>query len=319
MVAAGFTGGEAEELRRALGSKRSAERMAAIERKLRAGMAERGISPEAADEIVRGIAGFALYGFPESHAASFALIAYASAYLKAHHPAAFGCALLNSWPMGFYHPATIVKDLQRHRVPVLPVDVVRSEWDCTLERREASGRAAEGGRAAERTFPSTARSSQPLALRVGFRYVHGLREEAGRRIAEERLRAPFASVAELVRRCTLRADEIDVLAGIGALGSFGLERREANWQVARMARGDGPLWDALPTDGSRLAAGGVPSTTHSSELRAHGSRSPLPPMTPLESARADYEGTSMTTGVHPVGFLRLELSRAGVQRAEIGE
>ncbi|NMC69257.1 MAG: error-prone DNA polymerase, partial [Myxococcales bacterium] len=134
MVAAGFTGGEAEELRRALGSKRSSERMAAIERKLRAGMAARGIAREAAEEIVRGIAGFALYGFPESHAASFALIAYASAYLKAHHPAAFTCALLNAWPLGFYHPATLVKDLQRHGVTVRPIDVARSSWDCTLER-----------------------------------------------------------------------------------------------------------------------------------------------------------------------------------------
>jgi error-prone DNA polymerase len=279
MVAAGFTGGEAEELRRAMGSKRSTDRMAAIEAKLRAGMAQRGIPPESADEIVRGIAGFALYGFPESHAASFALIAYASAYLKAHHPAAFACALLDAWPMGFYHPATIVKDLQRHGVRVLPADVARSDFRCMLE-------------------PSTSSTSSTLfmlSVRIGLRYVHGLREEAGRRIEAERRRAPFASVAELSRRCGLHANEVDVLAEIGALGSFGLERREAIWQVGRLARGDGPLWDGVE-DG-------------------RDAECPLPAMNASERARADYEGLGLTTGVHPVGLRRLELTRDGVLRA----
>src|SRR5207249_5007899 len=113
--------------------KRSVERMTAIERRLRDGMTAHGIPPPAQDEIVLGITSFALYGFPESHAASFALIAYASAYLKCHHPAAFACALLNCWPMGFYAPATVVKDAQRHGVGVLPIDVTRSEWKCTIE------------------------------------------------------------------------------------------------------------------------------------------------------------------------------------------
>ena len=134
MAVAGFTGGEAEELRRAMGFKRSVERMREIEARLRDGMAAHGIT--GADRRTRScssITSFALYGFPESHAASFALIAYASAYLKAHHPAAFTCALLNNWPMGFYHPATLVKDAQRHGVRVLPIDVTRSGWKCTLE------------------------------------------------------------------------------------------------------------------------------------------------------------------------------------------
>ncbi|MBI5498596.1 MAG: error-prone DNA polymerase [Deltaproteobacteria bacterium] len=299
MVAAGFTGGEAEELRRAMGSKRSAERMAAIEKKLRAGMAERGISPESADEIVRGIAGFALYGFPESHAASFALIAYASAYLKAHHPAAFGCALLNSWPMGFYHPATIVKDLQRHRVPVLPVDVARSEWACTLERW--SGRAVERwGEGAEPPHHRT--TAPPLQLRVGFRYVHGLREEAGKRIAEERARAPFASVAELVRRCALRSDEIDVLAEIGALGSFGLERRAAIWQVARMARGDGPLWETLG-DGVKPADRGAtpPAGRRSAAPPLHRAPQPPPPHDPSRTCACGLRGHEHDDGGAPGG------------------
>jgi len=128
MTAAGFSGGQAEELRRAMGFKRSVERMKVIEAELRAGMSRKGIVHKAQEEIVQGIKSFALYGFPESHAASFALIAYASAYLKAHHTAAFTCALLNNFPMGFYHPATLVKDAQRHGIACLSVDVTGSQW-----------------------------------------------------------------------------------------------------------------------------------------------------------------------------------------------
>ena len=145
MVAAGFSGGQAEELRRAMGAKRSVERMAKLETQLRAGMAERGIAGKAADDIVQGITSFALYGFPESHAASFALIAYASAFLKAHHPEAFLCALLNAWPMGFYHPATLVQDARRHSVRVLPIDVNHSAVQCRLEH----GPEQQGSRGAE--------------------------------------------------------------------------------------------------------------------------------------------------------------------------
>src|SRR5262249_45519163 len=154
MVAAGFSGGQAEELRRAMGFKRSVERMKAIEVNLRAGMAKNGITGDAQEEIVAGIKSFALYGFPESHAASFALLAYASAYLKRHHPAAFTCALLNNWPMGFYHPSTLVNDAVRHGVEVRPVDVARSGWLCDVE---------DGGR----------------AMRLGLRYVAGLRATVG--------------------------------------------------------------------------------------------------------------------------------------------
>src|SRR5262245_9559454 len=136
MVLADFTGGEAEELRRAMGFKRSVERMEQIEKRLRDGMAKRGIRGKLQDDIVRSITSFALYGFPESHAASFALLAYASAFLRAHHLAAFTCAMLNNWPMGFYHPATLVKDAQRHGLRVLPVDVTRSGWKCSLELSE---------------------------------------------------------------------------------------------------------------------------------------------------------------------------------------
>ena len=130
MTAAGFSGGEAEELRRAMGFKRSVERMQQIEARLRSGMDDRGITGAVQDQIILHISSFALYGFPESHSASFALIAYASSYLKCHHPAAFLAGLLNAWPMGFYNPATLVKDAQRHGVDVRPIDVTRSSWKC---------------------------------------------------------------------------------------------------------------------------------------------------------------------------------------------
>ena len=152
MAVANFTGGEAEDLRRAMGMKRSQKRMAVLEVKLRAGMTANGIVGAAQDQIVQSITSFALYGFPESHAASFALLAYASAYLRAHHPAAFVCALLNNQPMGFYSPFTLVKDAQRHGVRFRSVDVTRSEWLCTLEEGE---------------------------VRLGLRYVRGLRQAAG--------------------------------------------------------------------------------------------------------------------------------------------
>ena len=133
MVAAGFSGGEAEELRRAFGFKRSEHRMQQIEGKLRAGMEQQGITGDAAEEIIRSITSFALYGFPESHAASFALLVYASAYLKAHYPAAFYAAILNNQPMGFYHPSTLVKDAQRHGVRFAPIDVQVSDWLCRVQ------------------------------------------------------------------------------------------------------------------------------------------------------------------------------------------
>ncbi|MGH2400614.1 MAG: hypothetical protein ACRDF6_12315, partial [bacterium] len=157
MVAAGFTGGQAEELRRAMGFKRSEKRMTQIEVQLRDGMAKKGITGDTAERIITSITSFALYGFPESHAASFALLAYASAYLKVHYPAAFYTALLNNQPMGFYHPASLVKDAQRRGVRFHPIDVQQSDWLCRVE---------EDG-----------------AIRLGFMYVNGLRKEMGQAMA----------------------------------------------------------------------------------------------------------------------------------------
>src|SRR5712664_2349558 len=265
MATAGFTGGEAEELRRAFGFKRRKQAMDEVEKKLRAGMAEQGITGEAAEAIIRSITAFALYGFPESHAASFALLAYASTYLKAHHPAAFYAALLNNQPMGFYHPATIVGDAARHGQTIRPADVNHSDWLCAIE--------ADG------------------TVRLGLRYVRGLREEAGRRI--ECLR-PFASADDLVRRAGLHRDELTRLAELGALGSLGLERRAALWEIELAARPAGALYEDMP---------------------APPSPSPLPSMTAEEALVADGEGTGLTLGPHPLAFYRERLGRLRVARA----
>jgi error-prone DNA polymerase len=265
MAAAGFTGGEAEELRRAFGFKRRKQAMEEVEKKLRAGMTAKGITGEAAEAIIRSITSFALYGFPESHAASFALLAYASAYLKTHHPAAFYAALLNNQPMGFYHPATIVGDAARHGQVIRPLDVNHSDWLCAIE--------ADG------------------TVRLGLRYVRGLREEAGRRMERAR---PFTSADDLVRRAGLRSDELARLAELGALGSLGLERRAALWEVERAARPSGPLYNALDPPPEP---------------------SPLLPMTPTEAMVADYEGSGLSLGPHPMTFHRVRLERSGVVRA----
>ena len=264
MVAANFTGGEAEELRRAMGFKRSMERMMDIEKRLRAGMTKNGIDQPAQDQIVKSITSFALYGFPESHAASFALIAYASAYLKAHHPAVFYIALLNAWPMGFYHPATLVKDAQRHGVRVLPVDVNHSGWNSRWERG---------------------------AVRLGMRFVKGLRENVGRAIEDA---AAFTSPDDLARRCRLRDDQLTKLAYAGALGSLGLTRRNALWQAAKAAKPAGELFAA--------EGGGAPL-------------SPLREMTPGENTLADYDSMQMTTGPHLLQHFRRKLMRDNVVSA----
>ncbi len=286
MEAAGFTGGQAEELRRAMGFKRSTERMGQLEENLRRGMTERGIVGAAQEEIVDSITSFALYGFPESHAASFALIAYASAYLKAHHPTAFLIALLNAWPMGFYHPATLIKDSQRHGVTVLPIDVNHSAWNCTWEdppdnpsRKEAAAGAA----------------------RIGLRYVQGLRRESAEALIEQRAAGGrFRDAEELAARTTLPDDELAALADVGALGSMGLTRRAAQWQVAAAARPTGPLLrNASPAD--RADPEGDPASPPS--------QGPLPEMTPFEETLADYATAGLTTGRHPIEYLRGELRK----------
>jgi len=409
MATAGFTGGEAEELRRAFGFKRSERAMREVEVKLRAGMARQGISGAAAEAIIHSITAFALYGFPEcvvgetlvidaetgrrvkiedvakgnvslthtfacdadlkirkrrvlaatasgprmvhrlrtalgrellatpehplltvngwqplgslrsgdhiaaprtlemadvdwdrvvsvepvgmretydltveadhnfvandlivhnSHAASFALLAYASAYLKAHHAAAFYAALLNNQPMGFYDPATIIGDAGRHGQGIRPADVNFSGWLCAIE--------PDG------------------VVRLGLRYVRGLREEAGQRLESERRRRPFASVEDVVKRGELRRDELAQLARVGALASLEPERRAALWEAERAGRPAGALYEDLP---------------------APRELSPLPPMSAEERLIADYEGTGLTLGPHPMAFRRGALLRMRVSRA----
>jgi len=273
MLAAGFTGGQAEELRRAMGFKRSEKRMADIEVKLREGMDRNGIRGEAQEAIVHSITAFALYGFPESHAASFALIAYASAYLKCRYLAAFTAAMLNNQPMGFYAPAVLIKDAQRHGLRVLPVDVSHSDWLCTVVR--------QGG---------------PPLLRLGLRYARGLREEAARSILSARAARPFNSIDDLALRVPrLRKDEINRLAEIGALNSLDrIHRRDALWQAQRAILPVGPLLEPL---------------------EEKGQPSPLAPMTTEERLSADYSGTGMTIGRHPMAWRRAEMNALGVIRA----
>ncbi|HEX7794856.1 MAG TPA: OB-fold nucleic acid binding domain-containing protein, partial [Vicinamibacterales bacterium] len=404
MVAAGFTGGQAEELRRALGFKRSERRMKQVEVQLREGMARQGITGEAADQIALSIRSFALYGFPESHAASFALLAYASAYLKVHYPAAFYTALLNNQPMGFYHPSTLVKDAQRRGVRFQPIDVQVSEWGCTVER--------DG------------------AIRLGLRYVSGLRQEVGKKIGSARLRSHevsgelrrgwppgesteaarvqgsgelrcpkcgcddpsmiesaalpkaesqkskayfcnncshdwkpgihrpprYRSLDELIARTGLRRDEVVTLADIGALNSFGYDRRSALWQAERAVRPAGELFAAETAEiaeaffekmdsadsASSAANSALPDPRLSAEahlrsdefLRASARQAlaeaevpsleplapdpescPLRPMTESERLVADYAGTGLTMGRHPMALRRDELAMRGVLRA----
>jgi len=268
MVAAGFSGTEAEELRRAFGFKRSERRMAEIETKLRAGMARQGIEGRAADEIVHAITAFALYGFPESHASSFALLAYASAWLKVRQPAAFYAALLNNQPMGFYHAATIVKDAQRHGLGIRAIDVTRSGWDCAIE--------GDG-------------------VRLGLRYVKGLRETAGRAIVTARGERPFVSVGDFLARTGVAADEAQTLAVAGALTVLGGRRRADLWAAA--VASPGPLFAAAGADAT-------PPTT-----------SPLREMDADERLAADYAGTGVTLGPHPMALRRRALGRLGITRA----
>jgi len=288
--------------------------MKVIEEKLRAGMTRNGILGEAQEQIIQSITSFALYGFPESHAASFALIAYASAYLKCHYLAAFTAALLNNQPMGFYHPATLVKDAQRRGLKVLPMDVMRSDWKCSLET-------VGGGQWRVASNSDLVPGVENIALRLGLKYARGLREPAGQALVRERSLSPFVSVQDLARRVPeLRKDELTTLAEIGALNSVGsgrgpvdsaglnkesvslatglptgsFHRRDALWQVERAVRRSGPLFDELPEiDGG----------------------SPLAAMTYEERLVADFRATGMTVGPHPMQYRRAEMERMGIYRA----
>jgi error-prone DNA polymerase len=277
MTVANFSGAEAEELRRAVGMRRSWQRMEQLEVKLRAGMTQNGLDAATQENIIQNITSFALYGFPESHAASFALIAYASAYFKVRYLAAFTCAILNNQPMGFYSPAVLVKDAQRHGLRILPVDVQVSQWLCTIEH------ASNGER----------------WMRMGLLYARGLRKDVGEALVESRTRfGPFRSAEDLTRRVPLlERRELTLLARIGAMNSLeGVDhRRDAVWAVEEAVRPVGPLLKYQPQRSS--------------------TDSPLKKMTTDERLNADYSGTGLTVGKHPLHYRRQELKAMKVLTA----
>ncbi len=290
MIASGFTGGEAEELRRAFGFKRSEKRMKEVEVKLRRGMEKNGITGAVQDTIVKSITSFALYGFPESHAASFALLAYASAYLKCHYLAAFTAAILNNQPMGFYSPATLVKDAQRHGLRVRAIDATCSDWLCTIER-----------------------DGEKLCVRLGLRFVKGLREEAGQEIVRERGERAFRSIDDLKLRVPgLQKSELTALAEIGALNfvgsKAGFHRRDALWQIERVSRRAGPLLEECEESEVMIAE-------EESAADSLGKYSPLEPMTPEARLVSDFRNTGMTVGPHPMSYHRENLRRQGILSA----
>jgi error-prone DNA polymerase len=280
VCAAGFTPGEADQLRRAIASwKRSGAAIQRFERKLIDGMIARGYSPEFAAQVFTQISGFSGYGFPESHAASFAILVYASCWLKRHKPAAFAAALLNSQPMGFYQPAQIVRDAQTHSVEVRSIDVNHSSWDCTLEP-----------------------GAPGHAIRLGMRLVKGLAEQHAEAIAAEVRRAgPVRTLDELRRRTRVRVpvEALRHLARADAFGSIGLTRQAALWTLQRLVDEPLPLFDEL-TDAVGLAAD-------------RASASVLPPPSPFDEVAADYARAQLSLKAHPVSFVRDQLDRVGVR------
>jgi len=274
MVVGNFSGAEAEELRKAVGMRRSWKRMEELMVKLRAGMETNKIPIATQDVIVQSIQSFALYGFPESHAASFALIAYASAYFKVKYLAAFTCAMLNNQPMGFYSAAVLVKDAQRHGLKVRYIDVQTSDVACTVQ----------------------AEHDGSLSLQLGLNYVRELKKTSATSLVDERkIHGPFRSVNDLGSRVpSLTRADLTQLARIGALNSFRdvEHRRDAIWQVEQAARTVGPLL----------------RTMHAQEPEHV---SPLKRMTAADRLVNDYAGTGLTTGAHPMAYWRAQLRREG--------
>ena len=276
IVAAGFTAGEADQLRRSMAAWKRRGGLGHFEQRLIAGMSARGYDESFAHQIFSQIQGFGEYGFPESHAASFALLVYSSAWLKCHEPAAFACALLNSQPMGFYAPAQLVRDARDHGVEVRPISVCGSDWDCSLERR------------AQRAENDTA-DDQP-ALRLGLRMVKGLSKESGERIAAARAAQPFASVQDLGARALLERLELEALADAGALRDLSGNRHLTFWQVAGSER--------------ELPLAPVPRSGEATPL--------LAPPTEGQNIAADYRSHGLTLGRHPLALLREELAAGHV-------
>lgn len=275
VVAAGFTPGESDALRRAMGAWKRTGGLDHFKDKLLGGMRARGYSDDFAQRIYKQMLGFGEYGFPESHAASFALLVYDSAWLKCFEPAAFACALLNSQPMGFYAPAQLVRDARAHGVEVRPVDVCVSAWDCTLERRE---------------------DGQP-ALRLGMRLVKSLSEAGAARVVAARELRPFASVQDVAERAVLDRGDLEALAAAGAFAVLSGNRHLAFWEVAGTERAAPAASSGKP---ERLELGA--RTGHSAEGQPL-----LPAPTEGERIVADYASIGLTLGRHPLALLRERL------------
>jgi error-prone DNA polymerase len=275
MIMADFSGDEAEELRRALSFHRSEERMNKVSVKLRSAMERNNVAPEVIENILQAITSFALYGFPESHAISFAILAYGSAYLKVHRAPEFYASLLNNQPMGFYTPATIVKDAQRHATRMLPVCARESSWLCTVVSDDT--------------------------VRLGFCVVNGLRKEHGEALVAERERAPFMSLEDFKRRVDLSKEELRTIAELGALNCFSEHRRSAMWKVEEQA--PEPLFAVagIGNPGGEMRGCGRAGITDP------GYNAPLLPMSMPERIKADYTAMNLTTGPHPMKLLRPQL------------
>ncbi|MFO0874644.1 MAG: error-prone DNA polymerase [Phycisphaerales bacterium] len=340
IVAAGFTPGEADRLRRAIGAwKTRGNMIAEFGERIVAGMTKRGYDRGFAEQVFTQIKGFSGYGFPESHAASFALLVYVSAWLKRRHPAAFAAALINSQPMGFYAPAQIVRDAREHGVQVLPVDVLRSAWDCTLEA-SASG-TVDGAEVRPGLHPG---------LRLGLRLVRGLaRVDADRIVEAVRAHGSFATIRELHRASGVRATALRRLAAADAFASMGLSRQHATGEAQPLADDRLPLFEIVgsdpppcpkrlerlsrpartapaPLDGPRFADKATCSddvacsddATCSDEVPRAGEAEPddlpsLPPLGPLSQVSRDYGTIGLSLRAHPMSFVREALVRRGVR------
>ena len=294
IIAAGFTAGEADELRRAIASwKRSGSQIARFGERLIAGMAARGYSRQFADQVFTQIQGFSGYGFPESHAASFALIVYSSAWLKRHKPAEFCAALLNSQPMGFYAPAQLVRDAQEHGVVVLAPDVNHSDWDCTLEPKQGSS-ADDGSKA---------------AVRLGLRLVRGLRRDDALSIeAARREHGRFTDVEHLAQVCGMSRAVMRRLAQADCMQSMSLDRQQSLWRARALDDEQGSLWHTEPPcrdEGAEISRVGTQAEKNAPV--------PLPPFAPMEKVLFDYRATGLSIKGHPMSFVRTQLARGGVK------
>ncbi len=288
MVAAGFSGGEADQLRRAMASWKRSGQLQQFERKLLAGMSQRGYSPAFAQQIFQQIKGFGEYGFPESHSASFALLAYVSAYLKCHYPAAFTCALLNSQPMGFYTPSQLVQDAKRHGVQVLPVCVQSSLWQHTLERIGEADKSIES-----RQDKMTAACESQPALRLGLSLVKGLSQAGAERLVHHRQQNELRSLADLYA-CGLNKQDVTALADANALTSIVDNRYQAHWEIAAY-QPNLPLFE---------------------ELAPLPSKVKLATPSEVDALQADYHHIGLSLGKHPMALLRESGILANCRRAD---